>query len=293
MGLDANNSAAAIAATLAASLNYSQQQGSLGYGGQSQSRPRPPALARVSCQICRKELCNKYFLKSHLLNAHHITADDFMMNQMLNASANENNEQMQQQQQATTSTGDKKSLADQFDSKKLNSYNNNNNNNGTDTSPSNNASQMLKKLAKKSSDDSNDENENDANDEELEEGQQMAAMMVAKQNLMSFNALLNYNKMLNPSGEASAESSSAEGSNLFGNNCNMQPFLFECQDDSEFNSNFVPCMVYLPVKSKLSTSVTLRVALKPLDSATIASTAGKAVETSKTTNDEEEAVEEN
>jgi hypothetical protein len=48
----------------------------MGNGSNSKSRSRPPALARVSCQICNKELCNKYFLRSHLLNAHNINMDE-------------------------------------------------------------------------------------------------------------------------------------------------------------------------------------------------------------------------
>jgi hypothetical protein len=46
----------------------------------------------------------------------------------------------------------------------------------------------------------------------------------------------------------------------------MQPFLFECQDEQLSTNNFVPCMVYLPVKAKLNSSVTIKVTLKPLDS---------------------------
>ena len=45
----------------------------------------------------------------------------------------------------------------------------------------------------------------------------------------------------------------------------MQPFLFECNDDA-YSANFVPCMVYLPVKTKLNaSSITIKVTLKPLD----------------------------
>lgn len=272
MGLDPNNSnAAALAATLAATLNYGQPQqqqqqtiGSIyanllggGTGGQqslgqqqsssSGGRPRPPALARVSCQICRKELCNKYFLKSHLLNAHHITADDFMMNQMLNASA------------AASAS------------------------NNTSTIDSGNQSEAGNKEASKkhaASDDSMS-SEKDATDD-LDTNDVNGA---SKSMLSSFNAaLLNYNKQLLNSSEIGVGGASSELG--FGNNCNMQPFLFECLDDEasssagELNSNFVPCMVYLPVKSKLATSVTLRVALKPLDSA-IAS--GKSGSVEKTT----------
>ena len=87
MGLDQQNNAAALAATLATLSNYGGSMNPLANSGplpgQTVNKPKPPALARVSCQICRKELCNKYFLKSHLLNAHHITADDLYMNNLL------------------------------------------------------------------------------------------------------------------------------------------------------------------------------------------------------------------
>jgi hypothetical protein len=64
-----------------------------------------------------------------------------------------------------------------------------------------------------------------------------------------FNSLLNSNiPFLNPTSATN----------------NMQPFLIEGHDDDLFQTNFVPCMVYLPVKSKLSSSVSIKITLKPL-----------------------------
>ena len=43
----------------------------------------------------------------------------------------------------------------------------------------------------------------------------------------------------------------------------MQAFFFECSDDDSLN-NFVPCMVYLPVKSRVEMPLNIRVTLKPM-----------------------------
>ena len=291
MGFDQQNNAAALAATLATLSNYSQSLNMNTSMGQS-AKPRPPALARVSCQICRKELCNKYFLKSHLLNAHHITADDLYMNNLLESSP--------QQQQ----NGERLLKSELFElNKKFNVFNK-----GGEQQPQQQQQQRSMQsptASMRSSSSSYTGNNNTANlnvqklkrtkEEELEEGQQIdeeqqqmnrdsddeepneTAMNAAKQNLISLNALLNYNKMINNSGDNSSQNAAAAlmqavngsedspaDSSAFGSSCSMQPFLFECKEES-FISNFVPCMVYLPVKSKLGAAVTIKVTLKPLD----------------------------
>ena len=115
----------------------------------------------------------------------------------------------------------------------------------------------------------NHDSENE--DEDQMENSANAAMFA---NQTAFNALLNYNKLMNGNGEiglpgnlpliGTGNPASASANADFGS-CNMQHFVFECQDEA-FNSNFVPCMVYLPVKNKLGSSITLKVTLKPLDS---------------------------
>ena len=275
MGLDPNaniNNNAALAALAASfasqfnqtnainsstsTINNASSPSNLLGGG---NKPKPPALARVSCHICRKELCNKYFLKSHLLNAHQITADDFLMN-----SLTDNTNMMSQMSESV--------------SKKFNLLN------GLKSNIYQNSQEQEQEQI----------NEND-DDDEIEEGQSLANgqqqqqntadMIAAKQSIMSINALLNYNKIMN--GDTSLQTSqtaaataaaaalmavsNGNGAELttagssFGSACNMQPFLFECNDDA-YSANFVPCMVYLPVKTKLNaSSITIKVTLKPLD----------------------------
>lgn len=117
------------------------------------------------------------------------------------------------------------------------------------------------------------------------------ATAAQKSVLSSFSALLNYNKHLLGGSEATNVGGAIDvAGGGFGNNCNMQPFLFECLEDGvddngggDLNANFVPCMVYLPVKSKLASSVTLRVALKPLDLSAISSSSSSGGKTSTTT----------
>ena len=283
MGIDPNTNAAALAA-LAASLNYSQglnnsNNNNLSSNNQS-SKPKPPALARVSCQICRKELCNKYFLKSHLLNAHHINADEFFMNSLndlpqqqqseklfselnkkfniFNNNANEStNQQSQRQTQSPTASMRSTSSV----------YNANGNSNKVKVSTKTNGSNHTDNEIEEGQqvDEDNQQNNSDEEDEQNNANNAAAAMLA---NHMSFNALLNYNKIMNTNNNNGVTNPLIGSGNPIDNNnssCNnMQPFLFECQDES-FNSNFVPCMVYLPVKSKLDSSITLKVTLKPLD----------------------------
>ena len=49
----------------------------------------------------------------------------------------------------------------------------------------------------------------------------------------------------------------------------MQPFLIESQE-KRFNENFVPCLVYLPVKNRIQSTIQLQLQLKPLDQTNLA-----------------------
>ena len=303
MGLDPslNNNAAAIAATIAASLNYGQN-GLTGLSNsssnQSQNKPRPPALARVSCHICRKELCNKYFLKSHLLNAHHITADDFLINSLVEA---QSKEKLIKNELFDFS----KKMGGSLDKQPLSPTASMRSNSSGYNGGHNLRNKNMRQASTKNEEDEIEEGQqvdegNNMNSENDEEEQDTAAALM-KQNLMSFNALLNYNKMMNGDNSSSSQaaaaaaaalmaSSDGENSGSFGTSCNMQPFLFECQEES-FNTNFVPCMVYLPVKSKLGSSITIKVTLKPLDASASAGNINGSV--SGSANEENEEVEEN
>jgi hypothetical protein len=33
--------------------------------------------SRVTCAICNKELCNKYFLRQHLINVHKMSIEEY------------------------------------------------------------------------------------------------------------------------------------------------------------------------------------------------------------------------
>ena len=106
-------------------------------------------------------------------------------------------------------------------------------------------------------------------DEDLEEGQQGQLLLnyedqeeneeedVEEDSLGQ--QLLNYNKMMLMQNGGAKLAASANAGDL------MQPFLFECQDEQLSVNHFVPCMVYLPVKAKLSSQVNVRITLKPLD----------------------------
>ncbi len=52
------------------------------------------------------------------------------------------------------------------------------------------------------------------------------------------------------------------------NNSNMQPFMIEYDNENnkhDLGKFFMPCVIYLPVKSKLNDSISVRVKLKPVD----------------------------
>lgn len=254
--LDPSNSVA-LAAQLAASF------GNLGQLSSSQSnnngKSRPPALARVICHICRKELCNKYFLKSHLLNAHQITADDFLINSLV-----EQQQQQSQQNEKLFKNVDFLELT-----KKLSMFNNNfeaavNNNN-------NSGGEMKSKSKSGASRDRDDEHQQ--SDESESTTRQGAKRKCNQEGYEEDNESSNGStpRHLASKSKPKASSSSSDLANMAmslatGIDSNsaykMQPFLFECQDEA---ANIFPCMVYLPVGSKLSKSITMKVTLKPVD----------------------------
>jgi hypothetical protein len=51
----------------------------------------------------------------------------------------------------------------------------------------------------------------------------------------------------------------------------MQPFLIESKE-KKFSENFVPCLVYLPVKNRIQTTIQLQLQLKPLDQTNLTAT---------------------
>jgi hypothetical protein len=200
------------------------------------SKPRPPALARVICHICKKELCNKYFLRSHLQNAHNITVDEGFMPSSQNT-INDNGSDLERRDRR----GGK---CDNGSSRYNDGDNNSDNMNNTTLDNSD-----------------NDENEIDIDSkhEQVTAISEYEEQMSKLQTTLNKTALFNYSLLnsnlpfLNPPNSAATSAGS-----------NMQPFLIEGHDDDLFQTNFVPCMVYLPVKSKLSSSVSIKITLKPL-----------------------------
>jgi hypothetical protein len=190
----------------------------------------PQVQLRVTCQVCKKELCNKYFLRAHMRNVHNISVDDL---------------RLVQQQSLTSQLSP---LSDQSSSKGTLSLSSNilslTSTNPTDIN-------LISGLKHSSSLNDNDLNGHttDSNDSE------------------SLNHLL-------PS-VTTTTTTNQLGTNDNNNNNNqllsMQPFLVESDDDL-YKDLFVPCMVYLPCRHRVTKPLEVSLRLKPVDNTTSTTT---------------------
>ncbi|CAF1643772.1 unnamed protein product [Adineta ricciae] len=168
----------------------------------------PQVQLRVTCQVCKKELCNKYFLRAHMRNVHNISVDDLRL--------------IQQQQSSSTSqsspNSDKQSTKQVF------------------SQPSN----ILSPTSTIPTD---------------------SQMDSTKYSSSNDNAL---NGHQTDSDESENISSSNDNNNNHNQLLSMQPFLVESDDDL-YKDLFVPCMVYLPCRHRVTKPLEISLRLKPVD----------------------------
>ncbi|CAF3898363.1 unnamed protein product [Adineta steineri] len=189
---------------------------------------------RVVCEICNKQVCNKYFLKTHKAKVHGIT----------------NNETTEQLNENIDNSDSYCSLCKKdFSAKYLYLFHMQTIHNDT----SDPAYQTLIQFMKTAS--SMNENANPflslANSEQLDDESDGNIDQLKRKRSLSQSSTDNNNttKRLN--------SSSGE------TNAGLQPFLLE-SEDPKFSHTFVPCMVYLPVVRRVTKQVKINLRLKPV-----------------------------
>jgi hypothetical protein len=167
----------------------------------------PQVQLRVTCQVCKKELCNKYFLRAHMRNVHNISVDDIRL--------------IQPQQSTSTSQ-----LSPNSD-KQIFSLSSN--------------------ILSPTSTIPTDTNFNSR-----------------KHSLSNDNELNHFNGHITDSNESENISSSNDNNNNNNQLLSMQPFLVESDDDL-YKDLFVPCMVYLPCRHRVTKPLEISLRLKPVD----------------------------
>jgi len=196
---------------------------------------------RVICNICNKELCNKYFLRQHVSHRHKLTFDEYLekyedpatsrsillksqMNNMNNTTTNSNTSQIVQ------ANNHKKPLNVEHE----------------DLSEQNKRKRKYSGNSSASFRSTSNSYEYVSSNSDCED--------YAAGNTASKKTKID-TKPLDDEDDDEVES-------------NMQPFMIEYdqedEDDDMFGRFFMPCMIYLPVKSKLNDSISVRVKLKPI-----------------------------
>ena len=88
-----------------------------------------------------------------------------------------------------------------------------------------------------------------------------------KHSLSNDNEINHFNGHITDSNESENVSSSNDNNNNNNQLLSMQPFLVESDDDL-YKDLFVPCMVYLPCRHRVTKPVEISLRLKPVDNPT-------------------------
>ncbi|CAF0847096.1 unnamed protein product [Didymodactylos carnosus] len=213
----------------------------------SKSKSTPQVQLRVTCQVCKKELCNKYFLRAHMSNVHNISLDDLRL--MSVSSSTSSSSTSNTSISKLSNTNHRKSLSSSAQNISL-----------TSIIPQTTTiivpptkpsimkaehSQSLSPATLKCelSVSDGDEDEQQQN----QEGEKLTNGIHRK-----YSTEVDFNQ---------DEKGLKTNTDLL---LSMQPFLVESDDDL-YKDLFVPCMVYLPVKSKLTKPLQVSLKLKPVD----------------------------
>ncbi len=287
-------------------------------------------LDKVICNICNKQLCNKYFLRTHKAKVHGIkyelinglsilsetstsgyqatnsTSDDIidgldMQRKRKHDENDENNDDeknmdIEQQQDSRADEDEKENVESGLkNNKKIDDSNNNNNNKQVSPLPTSYLKAYCtlcnKELCNKYFLKSHMLNAHNINiDTESENGPVPVTDDIETGNRLKINLkkqkinetakieTLIETKYCTKSDNILLDSSQKVFNELYRSTTvtnplqkqqqsaefNMQPFLIESKE-KRFNDNFVPCLVYLPVKNKIQTTIQLQLQLKPLD----------------------------
>ena len=276
--------------------------------------------SRVNCNICNKELCNKYFLKQHVNNSHKISFNDYLIKY-----EHDNGNDLLDDENSSVLA---KKLLNNQDLFYNNSSNNNNEigqtiSNSHDSQSISTACKLninrdhvprlskfkryflirknkkiivksLKKHKKTIKDNeevneiemrnninnnNNNNNDNSSNNPSIE-NQQVVTSVNPRKRLHSGNSLVSSSSSSSSfSSSASAKQKKSSPNfdidnaykRLYDNLDDLQPFLIESnehesnENEELFKNHFMPCLIYLPCKSKnLSETISVRIKLKPI-----------------------------
>ncbi|CAF0986969.1 unnamed protein product [Rotaria sordida] len=204
----------------------------------------PQVQLRVTCQVCKKELCNKYFLRAHMRNVHNISVDDL---------------RLIQQPSTTSSTTSQLSPSSDSQSSKTALSLSSNILSATSTIPTDINVVSTRKYSLT--------NDNDLNGHITDSNESENINLTKETNNYS-SSLITTTKI-----------STNDNNNNNNNNrlLSMQPFLVE-SDDDVYKDLFVPCMVYLPCRHRVTKPLEVSLRLKPVDNTTsTAATAATAI----------------
>ena len=225
--------------------------------------------SKVACVICNKELCNKYFLRQHLINVHKTSIEEYNEKFEIPSSVksrNDNDDSINNESNESPDTNAANIDEDANSSKlKLEKLKNNHLKFLSLISANKSLKRRKRQYSENSSISSSSSNS-----------------IYSKYSLASLSPLSSSNssivslktqrhKFFNNKRHKSSKVALLDKNGNFvkqkldkkTSTHDMQQFFLESSDDV-FNSNFMPCMVYLPVKYKLNESVNINLTLKPI-----------------------------
>lgn len=228
-------------------------------GAPIQSEPLS-AMSRVSCMICKKEVCNKYFLRQHVQHKHKISFNDYLDKFGVSFS----------RKQGRPAAGNNQSL-NYYNSQqaKLKKYIQMKNKNIRD--------KKNKHLTNSFEDDEQNQMHEQMN------GQTEAIASGRKRKYSGSSSCASYDTISSSSNfnneSKKSRSCDVDDENMFSNQLlqltnaaeqegfsDLQAFVIESDEaDTTFNDFFRPSMIYLPVKARLNDSLTIQVRLRPAE----------------------------
>lgn len=208
------------------------------------------AMSRVNCLICKKEVCNKYFLRQHVSQRHKISFEEYT----------EKYGQTFGRKRPAINANQIATIANAVNQTNANYYNQH--------------QDKLNKLLLK-----NIKRAKNFNDSGLNEPKRKRKYSNSSSGNESYDTLSSSSNFQQSIEHQQCKKSRAqnyeEEENMFSQQLmsltsaaeaegftELQAFVIE-NEDSEFNQYFRPSMIYLPVKSRLADSLCLKVRLRP------------------------------
>ncbi|KAI0987953.1 hypothetical protein GJ496_001164, partial [Pomphorhynchus laevis] len=238
----------------------------------AKTKSQSPAQTRVTCKICNKELCNKYFLRSHMMNVHNIFAEESLPSQQQVKREHDDisrDVKLEAVIDHQTTTSHRLMQQQHHDYMQLHHHQYQENQENPQVSSSREYGEHFNNNTTAAcgqfrcpicGDHLNSQDEYNEHSKNVH-GIATSSALVATAAKRSFNNTTTlagdlFSEFLSPP-------KCKEGRPNFPGFSGMQPFIFE-SDDTRFADHFVPCMVYLPIKSRVHSTVSFNLRLKPV-----------------------------